>query len=102
MSQVAVWYNANSPQLQKKIEASKGTKLEANSQASKERKLDPQKISIKREEIPTRRENASEVEVFTLDDSGDEDEDYLNRTENLLEESAMEEANIVDFSYSKW
>ena len=55
MSQVAVWYNANSPQLQKKIEASKGTKLEANSQASKERKLDPQKISIKREEIPTRR-----------------------------------------------
>ena len=93
MSQVAVWYNANSPQLQKKIEASKGTKLEANSQASKERKLDPQKISIKREEIPTRRENASEVEVFTLDDSGDEDEDYLNRTENLLEESAMEEAN---------
>ena len=98
MSQVAVWYNANSPQLQKKIEAnsraSNERKLEANSQASKERKLDPQKISIKREEIPTRRKNASEVEVFTLDDSGDEDEDYLNRTENLLEDSAiMEEAN---------
>ena len=51
----------------------------------------PQKIDIKREGFLPQKKIASNVEVFTLDDSGDEDEDFLNRTENLLEESVVEE-----------
>ena len=84
---MATWYNTNSGQLQKKVQMNSKTSFEP----AKAVPSPPKKIDIKREGILPQKKITSNVEVFTLDDSGDEDEDFLNRTENLLEESVMEE-----------
>ena len=91
--QVATWYTTNSGQLQKKAQQMNSKKVEPSVEPAKLISTPPQKINIKREGILPQKKIASNVEVFTLDDSGDEDEDFLNRTENLLEESVMEDSH---------
>ena len=94
--QVATWYSTNSAQLQKKTMAPKRELSVA--EPVKAVSSPPKKVDIKKVDIKTKREgvlpqktDAPDVEIFTLDDSGDEDEDFLNRTENLLEDSMVVE-----------
>ena len=94
--QVATWYSTNSAQLQKKTMAPKRELSVAEpvkAVSSPPKKVDIKKVDIKtkREDVLPQKTDAPDVEIFTLDDSGDEDEDFLNRTENLLEDSMVVE-----------